>query len=127
MGHRLLIIDDDAGIQKMLKTVFECENFEVTVASDGLIALECLEQTRPDLILLDLMLPNMDGWAFVKELEQRGLRSSLPVLVLTADIYAKSQVDSMDVEGWLVKPFHLAELLSQVRSLLDQVGDEKVL
>jgi DNA-binding response OmpR family regulator len=127
LGHRLLIIDDDAGIQKMLKTVFECENFEVTVASDGLIALECLEHIQPDLILLDLMLPNMDGWTFVKELEQRGLRSSLPVLVLTADIYAKSLVDSMDVEGWLVKPFHLAELLSQVRSLLDQVGDEKVL
>jgi DNA-binding response OmpR family regulator len=127
LGHRLLIIDDDAGIQKMLKTVFECENFEVTVASDGLIALECLERTQPDLILLDLMLPNMDGWSFVRELEQRGLRASLPVLVLTADIYAKSLVDSMDVEGWLVKPFHLAELLSQVRSLLDQVGDEKVL
>jgi CheY-like chemotaxis protein len=118
LGHQLLVVDDDAGIQRMLKIVLECEHFEVMTANDGMAALKCLEQKPPDLVLLDLMMPNMDGWSFVREMEQRGLRSSIPIIVLTADIYAKSLVESMQVDAWLVKPFHLVELLKSIRSFL---------
>lgn len=120
VGNRLLIVDDDAGVQKMLKTLLEYEHLEVMVASDGLEALECVEHARPDLILLDLMMPRMDGRAFVEELRRRGLRTSLPVIVLTADIHAKPLVERMGVEDWLVKPFHLADLLGKVRHYLNK-------
>lgn len=120
MGHRLLIVDDDAGIQKMLKILLEFEHFEVMVASDGVAALKQLEHASPDLILLDLMMPDMDGRAFLQELGRRGLRPSIPVIVLTADVYARPLVERMQVESWLVKPFHLSELLRQIRRLLGE-------
>jgi DNA-binding response OmpR family regulator len=118
LGHRVLIVDDDAGVQKMLKIVLECDHFEVVTANDGLEALQRLDQARPDLILLDLTMPHMDGQMFVMELEQRGLRSYFPIIILTADIYAKPLVESMQVEGWIIKPFHIVDLLEQVRKLL---------
>lgn len=120
MGHRLLIVDDDHGVQKMLRTLLEYEHFEVMVANDGLAALECLERTHPDLILLDLMMPIMDGLAFVRELERRGLHPAIPVVVLTANVYAKPLVERMGVEDWLIKPFHLAELLQKIGRLLNK-------
>lgn len=123
MGYRLLIVDDDAGVQKMLKILLEYEHLEVILASDGLEALECIEQARPDLILLDLMMPRMDGRAFVEELGRRGLRSSLPVIVLTADIHAKASLERMDVEDWLIKPFHLSDLLGKIRYYLKKDTD----
>jgi len=124
VGHRLLIVDDDAGVQKMLKILLEFERLEVTIASDGLEALECVERARPDLILLDLMMPRMDGRAFIEELRRRGLRASLPIIVLTADIHAKPMIEHMEVEDWLVKPFHLADLLGKIRHHLHKdAGD----
>lgn len=120
MGHRLLIIDDDAGIQKMLKVLLEFEHFEVMVADNGLVALSKMEQVLPDLILLDLMMPDMDGRTFLQELVQRGLRPSIPVIVLTADVYARPFVEQMQVESWFVKPFHLAELLRRIKRLLGE-------
>lgn len=124
MGYRLLIVDDDAGVQKMLKILLEYEHLEVLLASDGLEALECVEQARPDLILLDLMMPRMDGRAFVEELERRGVRPPLPVIVLTADIHSKALIERMGVEDWLMKPFHLADLLRKIRYHLKKDAGE---
>ena len=118
MGRRLLIIDDDAGVQKMLRILLEYEHFEVIVANNGRVALECLDRTPPDLILLDLMMPHMDGQVFMEELRRRGLRPSLPVIVLTADIYAKTLIEHMEVDSWLIKPFHLSDLLRNIKDLL---------
>lgn len=120
MGHRLLVIDDDAGIQKMLKILLEFEHFEVIVAGSGLVALAQMEQTLPDLILLDLMMPDMDGRTFLQELVRRGLRPAIPVIVLTADVYARPFVEQMQVESWFIKPFHLYELLKQIKRLLGE-------
>ncbi len=124
MGHRLLIIDDDAGVQKMLRILLEYEHFEVMVANNGQMALECLDQRSPDLILLDLMMPHMDGLVFMDELKRRGLRPSLPVIVLTADIYAKPLIERMGADNWLIKPFHLTDLLRKIRGCL-ALSEEK--
>src|SRR5262245_48274299 len=118
LGQRLLIIDDDAGVQKMLKILLEYERFEVVVASNGLAALHYLESQPPDLILLDLMMPQMDGQSFIAEMHRRGLCPGVPVIVLTADIYARSLIERMEVEDWLMKPFHLTDLLHKIRRLL---------
>lgn len=118
LGYRLLIIDDDAGVQKMLRILLEYEHFEVMVASDGQAALTCLDRTPPDLVLLDLMMPQMDGLTFMAELKRRDLRPSLPVIVLTADIYARPLIERMGVEAWLMKPFHLTDLLKRIKDVL---------
>lgn len=118
LGYRLLIIDDDAGVQKMLRILLEYEHFEVVVASNGQAALDCLNQAPPDLILLDLMMPHMDGLSFIAELERRQLRPGLPVIVLTADIYARPLIERLGAEDWLMKPFHLSDLLRKIRGLL---------
>lgn len=125
MRRRLLIIDDDAGVQKMLRILLEYEHFEVMVANDGQAALGYLDCRPPDLILLDLMMPHMDGRAFVQELKRRGLRPALPVIVLTANIYARPLIDLMEVDGWLLKPFHLSDLLLKIREILavDKEGE----
>src|SRR5215467_12454049 len=102
----------------MLRILLEYEHFEVVVASDGQEALECLGQTPIDLILLDLMMPRMDGLTFMEELQRRGLRPSLPVIVITADIYAQPLIELMKVDNWLMKPFHLTDLLHMIRGLL---------
>jgi DNA-binding response OmpR family regulator len=115
----VLVVDDDAGVQRMIKTMLEYEHFEVITANDGLEALVCLEDRPPDLILLDLTMPHMDGLSFVRELKQRGLRTALRIIILTADVYARPQVGCEQVDGWILKPFHLAELLGQIRGLLE--------
>ncbi|HEY0753025.1 MAG TPA: response regulator [Ktedonobacteraceae bacterium] len=122
MGQRLLIIDDDTNVQKMLRILLEYEHFEVVVANDGQAALACLDQTPPDLILLDLMMPHMDGWTFIEELKQRGLRPALPVIVLTADVYARPLIERMQVDSWLIKPFHLTDLLRRIKDVLESKG-----
>lgn len=104
----------------MLKTLLVCEHFEVTVASNGLEALEQLGQALPDLILLDLTMPLMDGPSFLRELEERGLRSTLRVVILTANIYSRFRAEDARVDGWVVKPFHLGELLREIRAVLGE-------
>lgn len=123
MGCQVLIIDDDTNIQKLLKDVLEFAHFEALIANDGVEALAYLEHTRPALIVLDLMMPRMDGPAFIQELERRRLCSSIPVIVLTANVYAQSAIERMCVDCFLRKPFRIAELLQQVKVLLAKYKD----
>lgn len=118
LGHQVLIVDDDPVVQKLLKTVLELSHFEVAIASNGAEALECIEQTRPALVVLDIMMPMMDGPTFLLELERRGWRASLPVIVLTANIHAKPLIEHMGVDISLSKPFRLAELVQHIRGLV---------
>ncbi len=123
LGRQVLVIDDDPSVQKLLKTMLELAQFEALIANNGQEALVCLEHTRPALIVLDLMMPTMDGPTFLAELERCGLRASTPVIVLTANIYAKALIERMHVDSYLSKPFRLTELLQQIRSLVAQYHD----
>ncbi|HYN87372.1 MAG TPA: response regulator, partial [Ardenticatenaceae bacterium] len=75
MNAKVLVVEDDVGLQETLAAVLEFEGYEVLIARDGIEALEVLGNGIPGLILLDLMMPRMDGFAFVKELQLRGLRT----------------------------------------------------
>src|SRR2546427_9804725 len=114
MGRRLLVVDDDEDIQVLLKSVLESEDYEVITAGDGLVALNELEKSTPDLILLDLMMPRMDGYAFAKELRQRGRQSSIPIIVLSADVNAKHKVEQMGADSYITKPFDIGNLLGKI-------------
>lgn len=114
MSRLILIVDDDPGLQKMLRAILEEENYEVAVAGDGIAALEMVAKKRPSLILLDLKMPRMDGFTFAQELQKRDLRPSIPIVVLTADAHAKQRAAQLGAEGYLAKPFDLLDLLGEV-------------
>lgn len=115
---RLLVIEDELPMRTALVETLKAEGYRVMSAEDGLSGLE-LACTEPfDLVLLDVMMPNMDGYAVCKELRKRG--RSVPVLMLTAKGRIDDRVEGLDsgADDYLVKPFSLRELLARVRALL---------
>lgn len=114
MRGTVLVVDDDAGLQETLVAILEDAGYRVLLAGDGYQALETLTQERPALILLDIGLPGMDGFAFAAELRERGLHPGIPLLVLTADGNVVAKAKRVGAAGYLAKPFALEALLAQV-------------
>jgi DNA-binding response OmpR family regulator len=114
----ILIVDDDPGIQESLEAILTEEGFRVITASDGLDALDKLSREMPGVVLLDLVMPRMDGYAFAEELRSRGLRAQLPIIVLTADGRAEEKASRLQADDHLAKPFDVDELLQKVTRLL---------
>lgn len=117
MAKRVLVVDDDPGMRETLAAALELDGYEIAVAPDGLAALAMVEQFQPSLVVLDLMMPRMDGFAFAVALETHGWRERLPLLVLTADGRAPEKAARIGAEGWLEKPFDLIALLTWVNQL----------
>jgi two-component system, OmpR family, response regulator MprA len=115
---RVLIVDDDAGVRRMLARTLEAEGYGVSLAADGGSALVEIERSAPDLIVLDVGMPGMDGLGVTRRL--RGKGDALPVLLLTARDGVADRVAGLDAgaDDYLVKPFATAELLARVRALL---------
>lgn len=114
----VLVIDDDDAILETIKILLEDRGFDVLIAEDGRVALDLLGRLTPDVIVLDLMMPRMDGFSFVKQLEERGLRNCAPILVLTAAGKARPMVAQMGVEGYLDKPFSADALLAEIERVM---------
>lgn len=114
MNQTILVVDDDPIVQLTVSSILEDEGYTVVVAGDGLDALAKLVDTEPAAILLDITMPRMDGYAFAAELERRGLRDTLPVIVLTADGRAAEKAALVGAQGYLAKPFALTMLLAEV-------------
>jgi len=114
----LLIVDDDPAIRRMLERTLAAEGYELRVAADGGAALAALEGSLPDLLVLDVGMPGVDGLAVAQRLRSKGL--SLPILFLTARDAVSDRVAGFDAGGddYLVKPFAVEELLVRVRALL---------
>jgi CheY-like chemotaxis protein len=117
LGKTILVVDDDAGVQASLGEILEAFGYRTLIAGDGLEAIERLAEGLPALILLDLMMPRMDGFAFAEELGRRGLRPALPIIVLTADGRAEQKAGRVGADDYLAKPFDLDELLEKVETL----------
>ena len=116
-GERLvLVVDDDPDILQTLGLCLTTEGYRVLMAANGREALDLLQNERPSVILLDLMMPVMDGWQFVHELEQRGQRD-VPLLILSADRAVQGHAQQLRASGHLAKPFDLDELLGKVQQL----------
>ncbi|RPH72374.1 MAG: response regulator [Myxococcaceae bacterium] len=110
--RRVLVVDDDPDILDALAEILEVEGYDVQRARNGREALQRLEQGLPDLVLLDLMMPVMDGWEFARSLAP-GARP--PIIVLSADRNVSVKAKEIGAHGWLAKPFELSELLAAVR------------
>ena len=117
-GQRLLIIEDELPMRTGLKDCLEAEGYRVLTAVEGQSGLERALKEKPDLILLDIMLPKLDGFAVCAEL--RRLSHDVPVLMLTAKGQVEDRVSGLDAgaDDYLVKPFSTDELLARVRALL---------
>jgi two-component system response regulator MprA len=116
----VLVIEDDRGLQETIQGILELEGYDVVVAGDGLEGLRQLAQRSVNLIMLDVMLPRMDGFAFADELRRQGLHAKVPILVLTADGRAKEKAERIGATAYLAKPFNLTSLLDEVGRLLSR-------
>jgi two-component system, OmpR family, response regulator MprA len=114
----ILVVDDDASIRRMLDRAFSVEGYAVEWASDGAAALAAVERAVPDVVVLDVAMPGLDGLAVCRRLRARGL--GVPVLLLTARDAVSDRVAGLDAgaDDYLVKPFATEELLARVRALL---------
>ncbi|MEI7025973.1 response regulator transcription factor [Paenibacillus sp. y28] len=118
MREKILVIDDDNKITSMLRRSLAFDGYSVVTAASGSEGLKHLLQEEPDLIILDVMMPQMDGWEVCRRVREAG--SEVPVLMLTAKDEIADKVKGLDLgaDDYMVKPFALEELLARVRSLL---------
>ncbi len=114
----VLVVDDDPDILEALSEILEAEGFEIRRARNGKEALDRLEPDPPQLILLDLMMPVMDGWEFAQRMRQRPSVAGIPIIVLSADRNVGSKAADIGAVGHLAKPFELNDLLDMVRRSL---------
>ncbi len=122
MGKKIFIADDESGFVSTLKSRLEFEGFEVTTAPDGKATLERIPDEAPDLILLDIMMPEMNGYQVCRELKEDPDTSSIPVLMLTAKSQESDKFWGMEAgaDAYVTKPFDMDELIKEVRALLDE-------
>jgi two-component system response regulator MprA len=115
---RILIVDDEPAVRESLSSSLQFEGYRVDEAADGAMALERLQADRPDLVVLDVLMPRMDGLTTCRRL--RALGATMPVLMLTARDMVGDRVTGLDAgaDDYLAKPFELDELLARVRALL---------
>jgi two-component system response regulator MprA len=114
----VLLVDDDAPIRRMLERTLVAEGYDVAAVADGGAALAQVERSLPDLIVLDVAMPGMDGLAVTRRLRAKGM--AVPILLLTARDALAERVAGLDAgaDDYLVKPFEVAELTARVRALL---------
>jgi two-component system chemotaxis response regulator CheY len=108
VGKRVLVVDDDASIRELLATALEDDGYEVVPATNGEDALSVVERWRPDVIVLDLMMPVMDGWTFAKRLRER---HEIPIVVLSAANDLARHAKTVGATDGIAKPFDLDQLL----------------
>ncbi len=112
--REVLVVEDDCGIREALRDLLESEGLRVTGAVNGEDALAKLRGRAPDLILLDLMMPVMNGWEFRIAQRRDPAIAGIPVVVLSAQNGLGREVRDMSVDGWLAKPFEIDALLAAV-------------
>jgi two-component system OmpR family response regulator len=114
---KILVVDDDPHIRELVRVFLEHEGLDVFEAADGRDALTTLESVKADLVVLDVMMPNLDGWEFCRRLRQAG---DCPILMLTAQGETSQKVKGfqLGVDDYLVKPFEPVELVARVKALL---------
>jgi pilus assembly protein CpaE len=130
MAARILVVDDDPNVQRLLTYTLKQEGYEVSVASDGAEALKRWSSEHPDLMLLDVMLPKLDGYQVAAKIRaDEGTTAHLPIIMLTAEADVEQKVRGLraGADDYQIKPFHPAELLARIKSLLARFAPHDML
>ena len=120
MKDRILVVDDDPDILQFVEMNLDMEGFDAQTAESGRVALEVARQRPPDLILLDVMMPELDGLTVLRRLRSSPATSSIPVVLLTAKALAEDRVRGLDLgaDDYITKPFDIEELMARVKAVL---------
>ena len=118
---KILIVDDDKNICELLRLYIEKEGFETSIANDGKRALNQFASFSPDLVLLDIMLPELDGWQVCREIRKT---SSCPIIMLTAkgEVFDKVLGLELGADDYVVKPFESKEVVARINAVLRRIG-----
>ena len=123
MSRKVLIVEDDSNIAELLHLYLEKEGFETAVATDGGKGVELFRSFQPDLVLLDIMLPVLDGWGVLKKIREH---DKTPVIMLTAKGETNDKVTGLEsgADDYIVKPFEMKEVLARIHAVLRRFGGE---
>ena len=125
MGKTVLIVEDDNNIAELLRLYLEKEGYATLVASDGGAGLEQFRQHHPDIVLLDVMMPVMDGWEVCRAIRQTDKKT--PIIMLTAKGETTDKVSGlkMGADDYITKPFEMTEVLARIEAVLRRTGGEE--
>ncbi len=117
---RILVVDDDKKIVRLVRSYLEQANFEVLAAYDGETALHTIRRDRPDLVVLDLMLPDRDGWEITRLIRSDAALAKLPIVMLTARVEDADKIVGLELgaDDYIAKPFNPREVVARVRAVL---------
>jgi two-component system alkaline phosphatase synthesis response regulator PhoP len=117
---RILVVDDDREIVRLLRASLEQAGYQVLIAYDGETALHSLRRGRPDLVVLDLMLPDRDGWDVTRVMRGDKILAHTPIIMLTARVEHHDRIVGLELgaDDYVTKPFHPGELLARIRAVL---------
>ncbi len=121
---KILVIDDDFSMVAALQVRLEANGYLVISAPDGEQGLQKAENEKPDLILLDVVMPNMDGYTFVKELRRQPTASQIPVIILSGRDKMKDLFELEGINDFLLKPYQSESLLKKIKELLQRVKEQ---
>src|SRR5688572_4374337 len=124
MAERILIVDDDVDTLRLVGIMLQRQGYQIIAASNGTQGLEKALEEKPDLILLDVMMPDMDGYEVTRRLRKNPDTSSTPILMFTAKTQLDDKVTGFEVgaDDYLTKPTHPTELQSHVKALLERTA-----
>ncbi len=124
MGKRILFVDDEVDMRGVYKKTLEKAGYQVQTAKDGHDALQKMDGFKPDLVVLDIMMPDMDGWAAAKKIRETHSSADLPIIMLTVKGEIEDKVKSIEEVGanrHLTKPIDSAQLISTIKALLNEL------
>ncbi|MCD8189482.1 MAG: response regulator transcription factor [Clostridiales bacterium] len=124
MALKVLIVEDDSNIAQLLQLYLEKEGFETQAADDGSKGLSLFHEGSPDLVLLDIMLPGMDGWTVCKKIRET---SKVPIIMMTAKGETMDKVNGLEMgaDDYIVKPFEMKEVLARIHAVLRRYGSNE--
>jgi two-component system alkaline phosphatase synthesis response regulator PhoP len=123
VAPRVLVVDDEAPIRLLCRVNLEAEGMEVLEAGDGPTGLEAVRRERPDVVLLDVMMPGLDGWRVAEELLEDAETNTIPIVFLTARAELRDRARGLDLGGldYVTKPFNPVELATLIRDVIARV------
>jgi two-component system alkaline phosphatase synthesis response regulator PhoP len=126
---RILVVDDDKEIVRLVRAYLEQAGFQVLIAYDGETALHTIRRDRPDLVVLDLMLPDRDGWDITRIIRGDSALTDLPIIMLTARVEDTDKIIGLELgaDDYITKPFNPREVVARVRSVLRRSGSSGTL